>query len=90
MLELVMKMNLDITAHVDWDTLETTAKVRIVYMKCALINNQPTKQRKKQTNNRANKQTDKQKMTNKQTNKTKQTQPTAESDINPYKTELLY
>lgn len=27
MLELAMRMDLDITAHVDWDTLEATAKV---------------------------------------------------------------
>jgi len=30
MLELAMRMDLDITAHVDWDTLEATAKVTCV------------------------------------------------------------
>jgi len=32
MLELAMRMDLDITAHVDWDTLEATAKVTFFFI----------------------------------------------------------
>lgn len=47
MLELATKMDLDITVHVDWDTLEATAKVRI-FTHCALINNKQTNNKRKE------------------------------------------